>query len=250
VVAPPATPPPDLPPAPAQPAGSGRVKQLPEELKVVDNTFDGIQVDIFPTTATPRAGRGDPAEISFTLVVQRSPSDFDVTQWKSGLPQPVMHSAKVGAWKLEVTPRYRPQQLGVRTPDGHVPTVHEGWYDLQLRDAKGRSLGHLSVALDGWPTYAPVREQPSDAIATARREGDSGKLFFDFMPKDGGAALLRLQTDKRETSETIEIKSKDGEVHRFSFAHSVLRLLEPGQFVTTAAARSAERNSGSPRDPK
>jgi hypothetical protein len=166
------------------------------------------------------------------------------------MARPTSKTFPVGPFKFEVTPRVLPQQLATQLPNGKVPALHLGYYDIVLQNAKGQPLARLAVADDGWPTLAPEDKQPAGALATSIRQGDDEKTYFDFAPRAGGAALLRLEASESGGKDTLTLESTDGEPHELRYPHAVLRVLLPGMFVSDADAAAAEReHDGEQRTP-
>lgn len=226
---------------PAEPPARPR-KELPTDLPGVRAyTGEGVLINCLAITAKPAAGRADPAELSFATIKQRARGDFDVTRWSTRLKAPKAGKVDVGFARLEITPSVKTQKVGVMLPSGERPILHPGWYDVLVKDGQGRTLGRLAITDSGWATQAPKAEEPAGLVAKTIREGDSSKVFFDFIALADDAPLLRLECMPVAESE-LEIQSEDGRTHQFVFPHAAIRLLSPEQFQTTQSSRAGERH--------
>jgi len=213
--------------------GHGKVRDLPANLPCASYSGQGAILEVFATKATARAGRGDPGEVSFTAVVQRSRTDFDIASWKSSLPKPVAQTVHPGPFKVVITPHTYPQRRGVNLPSGQVPLEHDGYYDLTLYDAKGKTLCRMGAGGEELINIAPQTKQPEGATATGIRERNGQATFYDLRPLAGGDPLLRVEASFWGPTDLLSVAAGDGDTHQFSYPHVLLRFLPPGTFTAT-----------------
>jgi hypothetical protein len=227
-------------------AGEAQYKPLPEGLDTRNYEGEGLMLDVIVTAIKPGPTTHDPAKLSYAVVTQASEREHQVIRSASPLARPQLLKLKDKLVQVEVTPRFKPQKLGEMDPSGAPRLLHEGWYEILVRDGSGRAMGKFGVAALGWVTPAKGAEQPKAFEIQARGAWSAMDQFFDFYAASGGEVLLRMESVEYGQQQ-FTVEASDHSLHDVTLPHVAFRFLAPGQFETT---EEHHREDSHPRDPE